>query len=259
MKNAGLTKHHIMKSPPSCQKTITINPRKTLSQISEPGLRLSRVLALGLALALQAAPNAPGQLALDKIHGYAVMGYADYTASGGGHTGVAGDSALDLGTTGGTLLTVTDQAFLSALNTATANNALSVSLWAKLYQISGASAFYFYSPSSSGTGRGFQAHLPWSNDNIYFDTAGCCDGGSERISAPISGFQPYIAAGGTDAWWDNWHHFVFLKNGNDKQVWIDGLLFLEGQNTGPLPTDFDLMEGPLRVCSTGLRGASRVK
>ena len=46
---------------------------------------------------------------------------------------------------------------------------------------------------------------------------------------------------GDDTWWNSWHHFVFLKNGSDKQVWIDGVLFLEGQSTGPLPTDINLL------------------
>jgi hypothetical protein len=197
-------------------------------------------LPLGLALAVLPYWNASAQIATDKIHGYGISGTAMYTASGTGHTGHAGDAAMDMGTTGVTLLTVTDPAFFSALNAATANDTLSVSLWAKLYSISGASGFFFYSPSSSDHERGFQAHLPWSDDTIYFDTAGCCDGGAQRISKNINTLPAWIAVG-DDTWWTSWHHFVFLKNGSDKQVWIDGVLFLEGQNTGPLPTDFNLV------------------
>jgi hypothetical protein len=174
------------------------------------------------------------------MHGYGISGTGQYTPAGQGHTGHATDSAMDLGTSGGTLLTVNDPAFFSALNAATANDTLSVSLWAKLSSVSAASAFFFYSPSSSGTERGFQAHLPWSDDTIYFDTAGCCDGGMQRISKNINQLPAWIAVG-DDTWWNSWHHFVFLKNGSDKQVWIDGVLFLEGQNTGPLPTDINLL------------------
>jgi hypothetical protein len=191
-------------------------------------------------LAVFPQSNASAQLALDKLHGYAIDGYAEYAASGGGHTGLPGDSAMDLGMSGGSLLTATDPAFLSALNAATAKDAMSVSIWVKLYQISGASGFWFYSPSENDGDRGFQAHLPWSDDTIYFDTAGCCGGGLQRINASITTFPGYQAVG-DDSWWNSWHHFVFLKNGSDKQIWIDGSLFLEGQNTAPLPTDFNLV------------------
>lgn len=202
--------------------------------------RLAFSLALGLAL-LTAAP-APAQIAFDKMHGYAILGTASYTTNGGGHTLKPTDLAMDLGTGGGTLLTVTDPAFFTALNAGVAGDQMTVSLWAQLSSISQASGFFFYSPgTTTGTQRGFQAHLPWSDDNIYFDTAGCCDGTLQRINASITTFPPYVSAGIGDAWWNTWHHFVFLKNGSDKQIWIDGVLFREGQNSGVLPTDFNLL------------------
>jgi hypothetical protein len=181
--------------------------------------------------------NASGQMAFDKLHSYAINGFASYSASGSGHTAQTGDSAMDLGSSGTTLLTITDPAFLSALNAATAGDTLTVSLWVQLYQISSSSGFYFYSPSSSGNQRGFQAHIPWGNDNIYFDSAGCCDGGAQRVSADIHTMPGFT----DDTWWNTWHHFVFLKNGPQKQIWIDGVLFLNGQNTGPLPTDINVV------------------
>jgi hypothetical protein len=56
-----------------------------------------------------------------------------------------------------------------------------------------------------------------------------------RISAPISTFPDFTGG----SWWtDHWHHWVFLKNGGTKQIWIDGKLFLEGLAATPLPTDF---------------------
>ena len=84
-----------------------------------------------------------------------------------------------------------------------------------------------------GHSRGFQAHVPWSDNTVYFDTAGCCDGVTQRISASLTTFPGYTGA----TWWDDWHHWVFFKNGSDKQVWIDGQLFLQGSSTAPLPTD----------------------
>jgi len=195
----------------------------------------------GLALAALLPGNASAQLATDKLHGYALNGNAAFSPSGMGHTGQAGDAAIDLGTGGGTLLSTTDPAYLSALNAAAAGDKLTVSLWVQHYAVSASSGFYFYSPSSTSSGntsaRGFQAHLPWSNDNIYFDTAGCCDTSLQRINAAISTYAGYS----DDSFWLAWHHFVFIKNGSDKQIWIDGNLFLEGQSSNPLPTDFNLM------------------
>ncbi len=207
---------------------------------SKPARTFWPALTLGLALAVLPSWNASAQLAVDKMHGYGITGVAQYTAAGTGHTGKAGDSAMDLGTGGSTSLTVNDPAFFSALNAGVTGDQLSVSLWVKLYSISAASGFFFYSPSSSGTERGFQAHIPWSDDTIYFDTAGCCDGSLQRINANINTLPAWIAVG-SDTWWNSWHHFVFLKNGPDKQIWIDGVLFLDGQSTAPLPTDFNLV------------------
>ncbi len=135
-------------------------------------------------------------------------------------------------------MTVPDASFL---NFASSNDVMTFSMWVKKYDIAQGSAFWGVSPSSSGTERGFQAHFPWSDDNIYFDTSGCCDGSLERISAAITGFQPYIDFGNTDNWWTNWHHLVAFKNLSDKQIWIDGQMFLEGTSTSPLATDFNVL------------------
>jgi len=51
-------------------------------------------------------------------------------------------------------------------------------------EIANSSAFWFFSPSAGN--RAFQGHTPWGNDNVYFDTAGCCDGGTQRINAHIN-------------------------------------------------------------------------
>jgi hypothetical protein len=40
-------------------------------------------------------------------------------------------------------------------------------------------------------------------------------------------------------WTNSWHHFAFSKKGTDKQIWIDGKLFLDAPaDSAPLPTDF---------------------
>lgn len=159
------------------------------------------------------------------------LGGSAYTADAGGRTGQAGDRAADFGNGTGPVH-VANATFLNAL---TANDVLSFAFWMKKPAgIEAGSAFWANSPSVSADQRGFQAHVPWSDSNIYFDTAGCCDAGAQRISSSITLFPTY-----TDVtWWADWHHFVFQKNGAYKEIYIDGQLFHFGDNTAPLPTDF---------------------
>ncbi len=162
----------------------------------------------------------------------AFRGGSAFTASGGGRTGAAGDHSVNFGLGTGPVY-VRDGAFL---NTATASDELTVAFWTKKYNIAASSAFWFASPSSNNGLRGYQAHVPWSDNTIYFDTSGCCGADTQRINANIDTFADYT---GDISWWTNdWHHFAFSKKGEVKQVWIDGKLFLEAINTMPLPTDF---------------------
>jgi hypothetical protein len=172
-------------------------------------------------------------LTKDKVSGIIgfLTGVAKFSADRGGITGAAGDYAMDLGR-GGSSVLVNNLAFF---NTAVADDMVTVSIWQSRYDVSAGSVFWFNSPSSSGSTRGFQAHIPWSDNTVYFDTAGCCDGGSQRISSNISNFPTFS---GTNTWWNQWRHYVFVKNLTTKQVWIDGVLFFEGDNTSALPTDF---------------------
>lgn len=155
-----------------------------------------------------------------------------FTPSGGGRTSQAGDHAADFGRSNTGPVYVADGAFL---NDSTKNNELAVSFWQKRYDVSDGSSFWFNSTGSNNGNRGFQAHVPWSNANVYFDTAGCCGADTQRINAGIDTFPDYT---GDATWWQSWHHFVFSKKGDNKQVWIDGKLFFEGVNSAPLPTDF---------------------
>ena len=175
-----------------------------------------------------------GAYAQDAVHGYLGLftGNTDFTADAGGHTGKSGDRAIDLGTDGAGGVTVTDPPLLTALNAAAGLDTMSVSFWLRQSAISGSSPFWLNSPS---VGRDFGANLPWTDDTIYFDTAGCCNGGSQRIDANINTFSAWTS----DVFWATWHHFVFLKNGSDKQIYIDGQLFLEGSSTSPLTTDIN--------------------
>ncbi len=183
----------------------------------------------------------------DTVKGYngLLFGSANVTADKGGHTGKAGDYAIDLTMKGGPVQVI-DPLFLAALNEATAKDELSVGLWIKKYDIADSSAIWFSSPTQ---GRVFQAHVPWSNNNIYFDTAGCCDAATQRMNAGIDTFVDYT---GDIGWWTNsWNYFTFTKKADVKQVWINGKLFLEGSNTGLLSKDINQFNIGADNSSTG--------
>lgn len=150
-----------------------------------------------------------------------------YTPDAGGRTGLAGDRGVDFGSAGGngTGIRVDAGQFV---NIAAGQNQVGVSYWQKLYTVTDSVAFKGMSASSSGTSRGMSAHSTWSNNRFYWDTAGCCDGATQRIDVDKGALNLV----------GEWHHIVFNKNGNTKEIWVDGVLLLSGTNTSPLPLDF---------------------
>jgi hypothetical protein len=166
-------------------------------------------------------PSDPTQT-LDSVEGRvgSVINGAAFTPDGGGRSGQAGDRAMDFGSPGGTQSVLADAAFL---NPHAAADQMAISFWQRTNVLAATSSFNIYSPSAS-TGRALHGHVPWSNQHIYFDGPGCCGAGT-RISGPGG-----VVTG-------RWHHFVFQKNGDLKQVWKDGVLLLEGAGQLPLPAD----------------------
>lgn len=169
---------------------------------------------------------------IDKVQAYPaiLLGAAKQTDAGGGRTGAAGDLAFDSGVVAGVGY-VADATFLNA---ATADDTLTIAFFQKLRSVRASSAFWANSPSSNNGTRGYQAHVPWDNANIYFDTSGCCDADITRINLSIDQFPGYT---GDASWWQQWHHFAFVKAGAEKHIYIDGQLFHSGGG-GPLKTDF---------------------
>ncbi len=155
----------------------------------------------------------------DVIVGYPGVNNGVYTADGGGRSGQPGDRAMQYTNQ----RTLVDGSFIR--NVAAAN-AVTISWWQKLNAQTASSAFWVDSPSSSGS-RGLHAHVPWSEGNVYFDHSGCCDNGVTRISGPLN-VSPL----------SDWHHILLLKNGNTKQIWINGQLRVNGTGTAPLASDF---------------------
>jgi hypothetical protein len=167
----------------------------------------------------------------DRVGGY-VGNFekgAGFTADAKGRTSKAGDRAAHIGAAdagSGALDGDINVVDYSLLNPALAQNRLAVSFWQRLDETKNESQFWIDGVSQDRT---FQAHVPWGGGTIYFDTAGCC-GGDTRINADASTFSGYT----DDTWWNGWHHFVFQKELDHKQVWIDGKVFLEGDNNGTM-------------------------
>lgn len=153
-----------------------------------------------------------------------------FSADSGGRTSQPGDRALDvkLPDGGGKGLTVAMGEFL---NIASEGDAFAFSFWLKQRSVTSNFAVFAESPSSNGDARGISAHVTWSDNTFYYDTAGCCDGG-QRISIAKPG----------DLDMSLWHHYVFQKNGPLKEIWVDGQLLHfndpDSNPANPLPIDF---------------------
>ena len=184
----------------------------------------------------------PG-IALDSANGYAgtLQGGASFTADGEGHSGQPEDHGVDFGTTdNGQTVLIGDASFL---NSAAASDRITFSFWQKLTSAANSSSFWAVSPGSNGNQRGMQVHLPWSNGTIYYDSAGCCGSGSRSSSTPPAPFD-----------WTVWHHFVVLKDGDTKQIWIDGSLVLNDTGADALPSDFSSLYLGSELGRNSLRG-----
>ena len=155
---------------------------------------------------------------------------AAYTAAGGGRTGQPGDTALDLGTVKAGQRLVVPNATI--LNLTASQDQVSFSFWQKLNAVS--NSFAFFGRSSNGA-RAFGAHATWGDGNFYWDTAGtaadCCNGAVNRISGANPGIEL-----------TEWHQLVFIKNGNIKEVWVDGALVISGSNTGVMEPNIQDLE-----------------
>lgn len=167
------------------------------------------------------------------------VGDAAFSSDRAGHTGKAGDRALNLGTTGSAdrpthaiVVNSTPEgaAFVEKLNASNEEDTISVAFWQRWHEgeIANSASIWFTSPSAGSGDRGLQAHAPWGNGSIYFDTSGCCGAPGNRLNG-----QGLIED------WGAWHHIALIKEGEAKQVWMNGELALE-QTSGaaPLLTDW---------------------
>jgi hypothetical protein len=166
--------------------------------------------------------------AVDEVNDHAGVVTGTFSAEGTGATLTGTDRAMCFGPGQNVLI---DGTFA---NLASAGNKITISFWQKLTAVGG-SAFWINSESAgAGTGnRGIQAHSPHSDGKVYFDHSGCCTNNVTRIN---SGDLRGTAPGQIDV--GQWQHYAYVKDGDVKRVYIDGIEALSGFGTAPLVNDF---------------------
>lgn len=165
---------------------------------------------------------------------------SEITLTEGGRPGIAGASVANFPAEGGGGMQVVDADFLGGL---AAQDEFSVSLWMKSHQLSYASLFWAGSPSLD---VGIELATDGRDQSLWFYTGGNY-GAETALPTPASSFPGY--SGGRDWWEREWHHFVFTKAKDKKQVWIDGVAV--GQGTGAVPIPKDLADFSLGSRTSG--------
>ena len=169
-------------------------------------------------------------VALDESH--SLRGFLEGAAiseDAGGRTESAGDRSLNLKADLGAARTMRTGG--DFLNLAGGKDSLAVSFWQKLDAVSNSYGFYSSFIPASGDGRGASAHATWGDNNFYWDTSGCCNGGAQRTNvARPAAVDPL-----------QWHHVVFQKNGGLKEIWVNGALITSTTGALALPTNFQAL------------------
>ena len=168
-----------------------------------------------------------------------------YTADAGGQSGLPGDRAMSFAGNG---VVNFPGANSTAFDAITAANAVAVSAWIYGAASQPAAAFLFFAGSNadgSGT-RVLDAHVPWSDSVIYWDTAGCCDMSRQRLSTGDSN---------PNHWRGRWNHYLLQKDGNRKEIWQNGALIASGTNTDAMMNFRSLYLGAFDAAgSSGYQG-----
>ena len=115
------------------------------------------------------------------------------------------------------------------LDLAATRDQVTVSFWQKFKSIGNTASFNGQSGSMSHS-KGFGAHAPYGSGTMVWDTAGCCNGSTQRIYKANPGFD-----------YKQWHHLAFVKDKGKKSIWIDGQLFHQGNNSAALPMDMSAL------------------
>lgn len=175
-----------------------------------------------------------------------LLGPAAYTPGGVGHSGRPGDRAVDFGGGDNGASIRVDAAAQGGFDEITALDRATVSLWVHGGpQLPAPHSVFWFDSGATGTdSRNFMAHLPWSDNIIYFDTAGCCQADT-RIARLESD---------STKWKGQWNHYVFLKRGPRKEIWQNGRLWHWGDEAAPLRAMKGLWLGSARDAASSYPG-----
>ena len=131
---------------------------------------------------------------------------------GSGATGGASDRSVFLNDNGDIYLpTVSNGADPGSFDTIIQNQEMTISFWVKppVAETHKNSFWGWLNPGRSSS------IAPWSNNNMYWDTGGCC-AGDQRLNGPI------------DPPDGEWHHWAFSRNEfGDKLIYLDGELLYD--------------------------------
>ena len=100
------------------------------------------------------------------------------------------------------------------LNVAAVDDNITITVWQKNNSNPNSSTFWAVADDQA---RSTQAHMPWSDGALVWDTSGCC-GATQRIAGSPEAFD-----------FNSWHLYSFVKRGGTKEIWIDGTLFRTGE------------------------------
>lgn len=155
-----------------------------------------------------------------------LAGGAVYTGDGRGRTGSTGDRAMSFGGPGTSARVTLTDASTGWFDPATVHNQLTVSCWifGGAVQPAQGSIFWGGSGLNGGGARSAQAHLPWSDQVIYWDT-----GGTDSTL-----HRTFVSEPDSTKWKGRWNHYVFLKDGPRKEIWQNGTLLHRGTSTAAL-------------------------
>lgn len=147
-----------------------------------------------------------------------------------GRSGEPGDASMDFRPSG-SRVSIPGAAGGAMFADATARDELTISLWVFGHSAQGATAqssVFWAGSNPDGTGeRMLNAHIPWTDQVIYFDTAGCCDPSATRllVSDPVPAH-----------WRGQWNHYALVKRGPQKEIYRNGERIASGVNPVPLST-----------------------
>ena len=168
----------------------------------------------------------PGVVRDDSGNGHVgtPTGAAAYTAGGGAPIPGGGGNAFQFfGDPDSVGVDIAGTAV--PFSTLTDNNAGTVAFWTRTGSADQTHFGMFQAPFT----RQFQAHVPWSDNGVYFDVGGAAAGGVNRVSAPITRLGSYN--------FNQWHHWAFVHDASGTAtIYQDGRLFLTGAQTAPIGT-----------------------